>query len=105
MGLPQLLEFTGRNKINLYAKGDIQDCVKLYNTVSKLAYISFRVTFAQKGPEDVAELEELRSWDHELHFTKILLGHGRKHASCKILSYTSELKTVVLPINQRPRYT
>ena len=52
-------------------KGDIQDCVKLYNTVSKLAYISFRVTFAQKGPEDVAELEELRSWDHELHFTDI----------------------------------
>ena len=71
MGLPQLLEFTGRNKINLYAKGDIQDCVKLYNTVSKLAYISFRVTFDQKEPEDVTELEELRSWDHELHFTNI----------------------------------
>ena len=39
--------------------------------------------FGQKGPKDVAELEELRSWDHELHFTKIRLGHGRKTACCK----------------------
>ena len=29
--------------------------------------------FDQKAPEDEAELEELRSLDHELHFTKILL--------------------------------
>ena len=33
---------------------------------------------------NVAELEELRSWDRELHFTKILLGHGKKHACCKL---------------------
>ena len=86
-------------------KGDLHICVNLYYTLSKLAFVPLRITFDKKATEDVAELEELRSWDHELHFTKILLGHGRKHASCKILSYTSELKTVVLPINQRPRYT
>jgi hypothetical protein len=34
--------------------------------------------FDQKAPENVAELEELRSWDHELHFTKIALVHWRK---------------------------
>ena len=39
--------------------------------------------FDQKAPEAEAELEELRSWDHELHFTKILLGHGRRYACCK----------------------
>ena len=39
--------------------------------------------FGQKGPKDVAELEELRSWDHSLHFTRIRLGHGRKHACRK----------------------
>ena len=39
--------------------------------------------FDQKAPEDEAQLEELRSWDHTLHFTQILLGHGRKHAFCK----------------------
>ena len=39
--------------------------------------------FDQKAPEDVAEREELRSWDHELHFTKIRLGHERKTACCK----------------------
>ena len=27
--------------------------------------------FDQKAPEDVAEREELRSWDHDLHFTKM----------------------------------
>ena len=52
-------------------KGYLQDRVKLYYTASKLAYISLRVTFDQKEPEDVTELEELRSWDHELHFTDI----------------------------------
>ena len=52
-------------------KGYLQDRTKLYYTVSKWAYISFRVTFDHKEPEDVAELEELRSWDHELHFTDI----------------------------------
>ena len=39
--------------------------------------------FDQKAPENVAELEELRSSDHELHFTRILLGHGKKRACCK----------------------
>ena len=39
--------------------------------------------FDQRAPEDVTELEELRSWDHELHFTIKLLAHGRKHACCK----------------------
>jgi hypothetical protein len=34
--------------------------------------------FGQKAPKNVAELEELRSWDHELHFTKIFLVHRRK---------------------------
>ena len=44
----------------------------MHYTASKLAYISLRVTFDQKEPEDVTELEELRSsWDHELHFTDI----------------------------------
>ena len=33
---------------------------------------------------NVAELEELRSWDRELHFTEILLGHGKNHACCKL---------------------
>ena len=33
--------------------------------------------FDQKAPEDVAELEELRSWDHGLHLTRICLGHRR----------------------------
>jgi hypothetical protein len=28
--------------------------------------------FDQKAPEEVAELVELRSWNHGLHFTKIL---------------------------------
>jgi hypothetical protein len=32
----------------------------------------------QKAPANVAEPEELRSWDHQLHLTKILLVHGRK---------------------------
>ena len=50
---------------------DIQGRVKLYYTVSKLAYISFRLIFDHKEPEDVAELEDLRSWDHELHFTDV----------------------------------
>jgi len=27
--------------------------------------------FDQKAPENVAELEELRSWDHELHLVAI----------------------------------
>ena len=27
--------------------------------------------FDQKAPEGVAELEELRSWDHELYFNEI----------------------------------
>jgi len=29
--------------------------------------------FDQKAPKNVAGLEELRSWDHELHFTTRLL--------------------------------
>ena len=33
---------------------------------------------------NVAELEELRSWDRELHFTEMLLGHGKNHACCKL---------------------
>ena len=45
---------------------------------------------------NVAELEELRSWDRELHFTEnlfffffflfteILLCHGKNHACCKL---------------------
>jgi len=33
--------------------------------------------FDQKAPENVAELGELRSWDHELHFTKIFFWGGK----------------------------
>ena len=71
MGLPQLLEFTERNKNDSYSKKLLTRSCKLHYTASKLAYISLRVTFDQKEPEDVTELEELRSWDHELHFTDI----------------------------------
>ena len=33
--------------------------------------------FGQMAPEDEAELEGLRSLDHELDFIKIFLGHVR----------------------------
>ena len=33
--------------------------------------------FHQEGTEDIAELEELSSWDHGLHLTRICLGHRR----------------------------
>ena len=62
-------------------EGYLQGRVELYYTVSKLAYISFRVTFDHKEPEDVAELEELRSWDHELDFTDI---PAHFHALCMV---------------------
>ena len=52
-------------------KGYYQDRVKLYYTASKLAYVSLRVPFDKKETEDVTELEELRSWDHELHCTDV----------------------------------
>ena len=69
-------------------KGYLQDRVKLYYTVSKLANISFRVTFDHKEPEDVAELEELRSWDHELHFTDIQ-DHVKLYYTLSKLAYIS----------------
>jgi hypothetical protein len=34
--------------------------------------------FDQKAPENVAELEELRSWDHELHLPKYFYSTGEK---------------------------
>ena len=61
----------------------------MYYTVSKLDYISFRVTFDQKEPEDVAELEELRSWDHELHFTDIQ-DHVKLYYTLSKLAYISD---------------
>jgi hypothetical protein len=42
--------------------------------------------FDQKAPEEVAELEELRSWNHGLDFIKILSSKGEKHACCNRLS-------------------
>ena len=81
------MEFTERNKIDSYAK-NCQDRVKMYYTVSTLSYISLRVTFDQKEPEDVTELEELRSWDHELHFTDIQ-GRVKLYYTVSKLAYIS----------------
>ena len=66
----------------------LQDRVKLYYSVSKLSYKSLRVAFDQKEPEDVTELEELRSWDHELHFTDIQ-GRVKLYYTVSKLAYIS----------------
>ena len=80
-----MLEFTVRNKIDLYAK---RIPTRSYKIVLHTAYISFRLTFDQKEPEDVAELEELRSWDHELHFTDIQ-DHVKLYYTLSKLAYIS----------------
>jgi hypothetical protein len=52
--------------------------------------------FDQKAPENVAELEELRSWDYELHFTKIFLVHGRKKNTLGILLQATSRSKILL---------
>jgi hypothetical protein len=54
-------------------------CFGKYFNTSKGEKPMYR--FDQKAPENVAEPEGLRSWDHELHFTKLVV-HGRTQKAC-----------------------
>ena len=74
-----------RNWMSWYAKSRLTQFIKnVFYTVS--LYRNWWGTplsgFDKKAPEDEAQLEELRSSDHELHFTKTFLGHVREFACC-----------------------
>jgi len=78
--------YFSRNSKKLICESRI---TKLFSSVLRCLKIDgerfkpYGIVSTKKAPEDVAELEALRSWNHELHFTKICLDHWRKHACRK----------------------